>query len=215
MTEITKAIAKWNEIGSTEQIAILKQGNNFSISRAQYKSLEGNEGDFVHVYLGVNDLNNLEFYLINSTLDAKGDYSNIITCDFNYGLDENEQIPVFTQKDITDDNITLLQGLERMFRFQMEFPNWIKSRNPEDKNLQPMFRAFNLNFDDLNFLFADPNCKNVMACYGMRSSVNKNDSPAMNTPELIIWNKDFTSANLLADVVLPVPPFGKDFNLLK
>lgn len=216
MTEITKAIAKWNEIGSAEQIAILKQGNNFNITRDQYQSLlKDDENALIHIYVGVNNLNNLEFYLINSTMDANKDYSNIIICDYKFALDKNEQIPNITE--IREDNITLLQGLERMFRFQMEFPNWVNTRDSSNPTLQPMFRAFNLNFNDLNFIFSDPNCESVMACFGMRSSEDKNGFPFTNSPELIIWNKDFTSVNLLADVVLPCPPFyptKKNYTLL-
>jgi len=206
ITEITKSISKWNEIGSKEQVEFLKLGNNFNITRSQYESLLKDDGNaLIHIYVGVNELNNLEFYLINSERDANKNYSSIIICDYNYGLDNNEKIPNITE--VRKDNITLLQGLERMFRFQMEFPNWVNSRDDSNPSLQPMFRAFNLNFNDLNFLFSDQKSQSVMACFGMRSYENKNGFPFTNSPELIIWNKDFTSANLLADVVLPCPPF--------
>lgn len=220
---VKAAIKEWSVRRSRadQVITYLNQGNCFEVTRAEYtkwKTRNVTPPTHIHAYMGIFS-GKLKFVLIDSISDAETtlDPAYIVVKDYTYGVvvKGNANDTLGNVGDETDE-ITVFEGLERMFRWSMGKNAWVATQVPKPDGV---FQAFQIPFNDFEFLFEDKEKKTVYGLFGMLSDF---------TPDIIIWNETTKfpdpvqpGQRIVADVALPVPPFGTggtavlaDFQLL-
>lgn len=202
-------------------VTYFNQGNCFEVTRAEYMKwkLRGIvPPTHIHAYMGIFS-GKLKIILIDSISDAETtlDPAFIAVKDYTYGVTVkgNANDTLENVGDETDE-ITVFEGLERMFRWTMGKNAWVATQV-----LKPdgVFQAFQIPFNDFEFLFEEKDKKTVYGLFGLLSDMS---------PDVIIWNETTKfpdpidpAQRIVADVALPVPPFGSggtailaDFQLL-
>lgn len=192
---IAAAISKWtaNRSYADKLLSLLNQGYSFEITREEYTRWAGLNPKSVHVYPAVFD-GILKFVLVDSITDANPaiNYSYVFTKNYTYGAIEGVKVDFPGES-----NISILNGLERVFRWLMNKPaavhEMVKSENG-------IFQAFCVPFADLQNLFSTTSGDKVYVLFGLKDD---------GTPDLILWNEieNFVDPAMVEDTVVPVPPF--------
>lgn len=192
---IAKAINTWtiNRSNANILLGFLNQGYNFEITREEFNRWSNLNPKYIHAYPAVFD-GVLNFVVVDSVTDANRtiNYSFVFTKRYTYGALEALQIDFPGES-----NITILDGLERVFRWLMNKPAAV---NKIVKSENGIFQAFRIPFADLQNLFSKTSGDKVYALLGLKSD---------DTPDLILWNEiqNFVDPAMVEDTVVPVPPF--------
>lgn len=199
--EIEGSIASWTRVrtNATQTIDYLNQGNCFLIKRDWFDQWSGENPTFIHAYPSIYE-GITKFTLIDNVSDSKLDidYSFVHVADYVYGA------PLRTTNGGVGDptDITVLAGLERAFRWQMNKNNWVKQ---QVETVDGIFQAFHIPITDLIALFDDKSVENLYVVIGLKAD---------GVADLILWNNVETfdgSSVQVKDVALPVPPFNALF----
>lgn len=209
LDQIREDLARWknDRCDVAKATTLLNQGNNLMISRSTYDSWANLDADYVHVYLAVNNSNQLEFYVIDSFhdyLDAVpvsklADYA--IKCSYNNGLTPMANIPHFdTEAPTSPDALTPQEGLEYFFRWEMNKNSWLQTNvvsNPDPEN-PGIFQLFSIPMQDFQYIFNDLSNENAILTISLKED---------NSPDMVCWGDSFKKFETLADVSLVAPPF--------
>lgn len=200
MTEVNKQIAAAIKSWTTARhyadkiLGYLNQGYSFMISRNDYDMWATKNPEYIHAYPAVFT-GVMKFVLVDSVTDANTDidYKYVATKNYTYGAVD----PVRFDFSAPNGNITILEALERVFRWSMN-KNSAVPRMCSSKD--GIFQAFNIPFSDLQDLFAASATQNLYVVIGMQDS---------GIPELILWNEtyNFVYSSMVDDVAMPVPPY--------
>ena len=200
--EISTAIRTWTNSRSNSDaiLQFLNQGYCFEIKRNEYEKWSSNNPESIHAYPAVfSDVT--KFVVIDNITDKQTtiNYSNVFVKDYTYGSNEENGI------DFGNDasNITILNALERIFRWSMNHTVWVRNQVSTEVGV---FQAFHIPFSDLELLFNNSTSASVYVLIGLMLD----EATGMKIPELILWNEtmNFGEPSMVADVALPVPPFG-------
>ena len=200
--EISTAIRTWtnNRSNSDAVLQFLNQGYSFEITRTEFEKWSSNNPESIHAYPAVfSDVT--KFIVIDNVTDKQTNinYSNVFVKDYTYGSDKENGI------DFGNDasNITILDALERVFRWSMNHTVWVRNQVNTEVGV---FQAFHIPFSDLELLFSNSTSASVYVLIGLMLD----EATGMKIPELILWNEtmNFGEPSMVADVALPVPPFG-------
>lgn len=200
--EISTAIRTWTNSRSNSDaiLQFLNQGYCFEITRIEYEKWKTLQPESIHAYPAVfSDVT--KFVVIDNITDKQTtiNYSNVFVKDYTYGSNEENGI------DFGNDasNITILDALERIFRWSMNHSVWVRNQVSTEAGV---FQAFHIPFSDLKLLFSTTTSTRIYALIGLMLD----ESTGMKIPELILWNEtmNFGDPSMVADVALPVPPFG-------
>jgi hypothetical protein len=210
LAEVKAAIKEWRVKRSRpdQVITYLNQGNCIEVTRAEYvmwKTRAAAPPLHIHAYMGLFS-GKLKLILVDSITDADPvlNPAYIVVKDYTHGIpvkgNANDTLQHVGQE---TDEITVLQGLERMFRWSMGKNAWVTK---QVLTTNGVFQAFQIPFADFEFLFEDLNKKTVYGLFGLLDD--------LASPDFIIWNETMKFPNpldpqrMVADVALPVPPFG-------
>jgi hypothetical protein len=209
LDQIRTALERWknDRCDVAKATELLNQGNNLVISRALYDILKTSNAESLHIYLGVNESNQLEFYLIDSHHDYKdavpvdqlANYVTKVSC--NNGLNPMASIPHFENTATPlPDALTPQQGLEYFFRWAMNKNSWLQDNvvsNPTPEN-EGIFQLFSVPMQDFENIFNDGANENAIVTFSLKED---------NTPDMVSWGDAFKKFETLADVSLVAPPF--------
>jgi hypothetical protein len=204
--EIEGAIATWTRVrtDAAETISYLDQGNCFLITKKMYEQWRTKLPIFIHAYPSIYD-GVMRFTLVDNLTDSQ----DVINFDYVHVVDYTCGAPIAKPSNSIpgETDITVLEGLERVFRWQMNKNSWVVS---QVQTTDGIFQAFHIPFTDLMSLFesTDPT-KSVDQIYvviGLKAN---------NVADLILWSNVNTFADpvQVKDVALPVPPFTAAFPL--
>ena len=202
------AIIEWNDrrSNSVTLLDLISKGSYFEITRDMYDNWTGNSPDYIHAYVGVDTTNSpssLGFMLIDSVNDGNTGTvtaENISYAPYINGFNQLKVIPHFSNAENPNNDISVLAGLERSFRWMLNKKKYIENKVAEGASeTAGMFQAFNIPMGDLNSIFADENTNKALVIIGLK----ENNTIA----ELILWDENFVVHQTVEDVAFPMPPF--------
>lgn len=201
------AIVEWNNNRSNAQslLDLIAQGSYFEITRAMHDNWTSNAPDTIHAYLGVDTSSSpsIGFMLIDSVSDSNPE--TVTTETISYapyceGFSELQVIPHFSNAANPNNNISVLAGLERSFRWMLNRKKYIQNKVAEGAGENTgMFQAFHIPMGDLNAIFADENANKALVIIGL-----KEDN---TTAELILWDENYDVIQTVEDTAFPIPPY--------
>jgi hypothetical protein len=218
LNQIETSIQQWNIARSSTEtlIELLSKGHYFHITKAMFENWEDKHSIenqmYIHAYLGINSDSEIEFFLIDSICDANPDSiipANISLVPYRYGFDEIQTIPHFSEEGYEPMNVSILSGLERTFRWNLNRKNWIENKVAEGASeTAGIFQAIHIPFTDLISIFNKAGAENAVVVFGL---------DADNKVELLSWSEDFSIREDAEDIARPIPPLGNvdNYNLLK
>ena len=203
------AIVEWNNCRTNSEtlLNLISSGSCFEISRAMYNSWTADSPEYIHAYLGIDlpSSPSLCFMLIDSVKDSNPSSvtaENISFAPYLDGFDELKLIPHFSDAENPNNDISVLAGLERSFRWILNRKKYIENKVEEGGGENAgMFQVFHIPLGDLDSIFDDPNADKALVIIGL-----KEDN---TTAELILWDENFNVHQTVEDVALPCPPFGQ------
>ena len=204
--EISTAINTWtnNRSNAAAILQFLNQGYCFEISRVEFNKWQALTPEFIHAYPAVFK-GITKFVVIDNITDQNTtiDYSNVFVKNYTYG--SNVENGVDFGSGTSNSNISIIDALERIFRWLMNHNLWVRNQTTTAVGI---FQAFHIPFGDLENLFHHSTSDTVYVLMGLMID----ESTGEHIPELILWNEtmNFVDPAMVADVALPVPPFGID-----
>lgn len=200
--EIEGSIASWTRVrtNATQTIDYLNQGNCFLIPRDWFSQWSAENPTFIHAYPSIYE-GVMKFTLIDNVSDSKDviDYDYVHVADYTCGA------PLKVSNGGLGDpaDITVLTGLERTFRWQMNKNTWVDN---QVKTTDGVFQAFHIPFTDLVDLFdTSSSIEHLYVVIGLKAN---------GVADLILWNnvETFSGSSVqVKDVAMPVPPFTSAF----
>jgi hypothetical protein len=210
------SINLWNQYRSNSEnlLGLIAQGSYFEITRDMYESWVGNSPEYIHAYVGVDNTSSpsMGFLLIDSVCDndpTTVTAENISYAPYCEGFNDLQVIPQFSGNENPSNNISVLDGLQRSFRWMLNRKKYIENKVAEGAGeTEGMFQAFNIPMSDLDSIFSDPNASKALVVFGLKAD--------NTTSELILWSNNYSVDQTVEDVALPIPPFGdpNSYNLL-
>jgi hypothetical protein len=211
------AIVEWNNnrTNSESLLGLLTQGSYFEITRAMYNDWTENSPSYVHAYLGVDTetSSSVGFILIDSVCDSDPNTvsaENISYAPYCEGFDELQDIPPFSNVENPNNDISVLTGLQRSFRWMLNRKKYIENKVAEGAGENAgMFQAFRLPMTDLETIFADANADKAIVIFGLTAD--------NATADLLLWSDNYQEDQTVEDTTVPMPPFHNlsDFRLLE
>lgn len=206
------SINLWNQYRSNSEtlLGLITQGNYFEITRDMYDNWTGNAPEYIHAYVGVDTSNtaSIGFLLIDSVCDsdpATVTLENISYTPYCEGFNELQGIPPFSGNEDPNNNITIINALERSFRWMLNRKKFIENKVAEGASeTTGIFQAFHIPMSDLDAIFADPDANKALVIIGLQAD--------NTTAELILWSEEYEVNQTVEDVALPIPPFGDPNN---
>jgi len=201
------SINLWNQYRSNSEnlLGLIAQGSYFEITRDMYENWTGNSPDYIHAYVGVDTSNSpsIGFLLIDSVCDsdpATVTVENISYAPYCEGFDNLQVIPPFSGNENPGNNISVLDALQRSFRWMLNRKRYIENKVAEGAGeTAGMFQAFNIPISDLDSIFSDPDASKALVVFGLKAD--------NTTSELILWSNNYSVDQTVEDVALPMPPF--------
>nr|WP_294860764.1 hypothetical protein [uncultured Fluviicola sp.] len=200
LTKFSQSILNWNS--ALDHVDTLKEKFKdclgFDIPKEFIAQITG---EFVHVYLGLDDNELLMFFLIDSAKDNKATL-------LSDSYPPSEEWPIFDiyanygspDSNVVSDQLDEPEAARRIANWDLNYQNWIDEMCRDEK---PIFQAWKIRKDDLGQNIAD---------YSARFALVITDQGC--TPDLVIVCKDTYTAkngnvvhNTYYDLVRPVPPF--------
>lgn len=213
LQDIQSYIRYWNDFRShpLDMITLISRGHYFHITREMYDAWKGKEPEYIHAYLAAIPEWDLSFYLIDSVSDkeAPTNIDNIYAAPYLYSFEELQTIPSFSNA--PGENVDVLSGLERSFRWNLNRATWIENKIAEGAGSDSgIFQVIHIPWSDVHFIFHETSAEKAVVVFGLRED---------NSVELLVWSEDFQINEALADVAYPIPPFtsnnpSSDYQLL-
>lgn len=246
ISEIKKNIQNWDVIrNSSAAFTLLNSGFGFNITKTEFLSWIKCDSDIqdIHIYLGLDSMNKLIFYLVDNITDKEGANDSVYSVgknlfiknlsDINKGSGEhsNDYIPYLKISNKSGLDASII--LQRVLTWQMYGLTWFEktrqnvskpiTNTNEVKNIgySGIVKVFSLPFSDLTTIFSNEYEETeAYAFFGMSHNSLEPDG-FKNYLELIICNNVKKSREgediieIFKDVTKPKPPFTitNEYNL--
>jgi hypothetical protein len=217
LTAYEEAIVEWNNLRTNSEslLDLIAKGSYFQISRDMYDSWTGASPEYIHAYTGVDTSSGskLGFILIDSICDSDPNTvsaENISYAPYCEGFDELQDIPPFSNVENPNNDISVLTGLQRSFRWMLNRKKYIENKVAEGAGENAgMFQAFRLPMTALETIFADANADKAIVIFGLTAG--------NATADLLLWSDNYQEDQTVEDTTVPMPPFHNlsDFRLLE